>query len=131
MRSKPSATDAAILFGAALALTIAASDPARAGDVVLNCYLFQSGSGTSAQFIRRLDIDTKSGTVAIADDFDRTGFKPLGAYGKLVTADDDSIVFDFASPRSSGRTTIDRRAGTYYFTDGRIVARGNCAPSNF
>lgn len=131
MRCKASGTDALRRFVAALALLGAMAGPAWAGDVVLNCYLVQTGSGTSGQFIRRVDVDTKAGTVAIADDFDRTGFKPLGAYGKVVTADDDSIVFDFASPRSSGRTTIDRKAGTYHFTDGRVVARGNCVPSNF
>lgn len=130
MRCKPSGTKASLLLGAALALALA-TRPARAGDIVLNCYIFQTGSGTSAQFIRRLDIDSKSGTVAIADDTDRTGFKPLGAYGKLVNADESSIVFDFASTRSSGRTTIDRKAGTYYYTDGRVVARGDCKPSNF
>jgi hypothetical protein len=110
---------------------VAASSSARAGDIVLNCYLFQSGSGASAQFVRRVDVDTQAGTVAIADDTNRTGFKAIGVYGKVVTADDDSIVFDFSSSRSSGRTTIDRHAGTYAYTDGRIVLRGSCSPSNF
>ena len=131
MRSNRSGTERVILFGAALALGLAVAAPARAGDIVLNCYLFQSGSGPGSQFIRRLDIDSKSGTVAIADDTTRTGFKPLGAYGKIVTLDDASIVFDYASSRSSGRTTVDRKAGTYYYTDGRIVDRGTCTPSNF
>jgi len=121
---------AALLAGIALA-SAGVGSPARAGDIILNCYLVQSGSGTSARFIRRLDIDTKSGTVAIADDYNRTGFKPLGAYGKLVNADDDTIVFDYASSQSSGRATVDRKAGTYSYSDGRIVARGNCVPSNF
>ena len=129
MRCRPSGISAVRLL-VALILAVA-SRPALADEIVLNCYLFQSGSGSSGQFVRRIEVDTQAGTVAIADDTTRSGFKPLGAYGKVVTVDDDSIVFDFSSSRSSGRTTIDRHAGTYAFTDGRIVLRGTCSPSNF
>jgi hypothetical protein len=112
-----------------LALLGLAPGPAWADQIVLICYFYRSGSGTTGQFIRRLDIDTTDKRVAIADDLDRTGFKPLGYYGTLVSADEDTIVFDYASPRSSGRTTINRRDGTATFSDQRIVARGTCSPS--
>ncbi len=120
---------ARLLVWAALA-SAAASATAWAGDIVLVCYLSYSGSGTTGQFIRRLDIDTKAKTVAIADDLHRNGFRPLGYYGTLVTADDDTIVFDYASPQSSGRTRIDRHTGAVSFSDQRVVGRGTCSPSD-
>jgi hypothetical protein len=110
---------------------VALAAPARAGDILLNCYLLQSGAGRALRFVRRLDIDSRSRSVAIADDLDRTGFRGRDAYGRLVSADADRIVFDYTSFDSSGRTTIDRRSGTYFFSDGRIVLRGNCVATDF
>jgi hypothetical protein len=119
----------ALRFPALLILLTVAAAPARAESFVLICYLYYSGSGSTGQFTRRLDIDKAAKRVAIADDTNRTGFKPLGYYGTLVTADENTIVFDYASPRSIGRTTINRRDGTATFSDQHVVGRGTCSPS--
>ncbi|HYZ62856.1 MAG TPA: hypothetical protein VE650_10415 [Acetobacteraceae bacterium] len=114
---------------AALVLTFAGARAAQASDMVLICYLWQSGGGgMPTQLIRRIEIDTKERRVAIADNTG-AGFQPLGYYGKLVSSDEAGIVFDYASPQSTGRGTINLGDGSYTYRDGKVVTTGHCAPS--
>ncbi len=111
-----------------LAAVVACMGAARASDLVLVCYLRQSGGGVPSSFIRRVEIDVKDATVSLADS-PGAGFLPLGYYGRLVTMDKNTIVFDYASPTSSGRSTINRTDGAFFFTDQKSVTRGTCATS--
>ncbi len=107
---------------------IATPAAARAGELTLVCYLRQSGAGSQSSFIRRVEIDFAAGTVSIADSAG-AGFVPLGHHGKLLPSDKNVLSFDYASASSSGRSTINRTDGSYYFADQKFVTRGTCSTS--
>ncbi len=102
-----------------------AAAPARAPAVAFNCYLVQSGNVALGQFVRHIQVDTETGLVSLADGL-RGGAMRWVGNGRLVAIDDERLVFDFASPSSSGRTEIDRKSGAYLYNDGRTVIRGAC-----
>ena len=114
------------LLAAAAALGAAAPPPQAA--LVLNCYVAQSGDLSIGQFVRHLEIFPDRGIVAIADAM-RGGTPQFIGNGKLITFDAKHVVFDFASPRSGGRTDIDRETGALTFQGGSAVVRGSCQPS--
>lgn len=113
---------------ALLASVLLAASPARAAELALNCYLVQSGSLGLGQFVRHIQVDTEHGLVSVADGLRGGELRWLGN-GRLIALDAGRLVFDFASPVSSGRTEIDRRNGAYVYRDGRTIIRGACQPA--
>lgn len=119
-----------VIAGAMLTLwpVALAAAPAAAAELVLNCYVAQSGDLTLGQFVRHLEIFPDRGIVSIADGL-RGAPPQFVGNGKLVAFDASRVVFDFASPRSGGRTEIDLRSGTLLFHGDRALVRGSCQPS--
>ena len=105
-----------------------AAAPTAPPALVLNCYVAQSGDLTLGQFVRHLEIFPDRGIVSISDGL-RGGPPQFIGNGKLVAFDAARVVFDFASPRSDGRTEIDRRSGTLLFHGDRALVSGSCQPS--
>lgn len=103
----------------------AAPPPAQ---LVLNCYVSQSGDLSMGQFVRHLEVFPDRGIVSIADGLNGAPPQFIGN-GKLVAFDANRVVFDFASPRSGGRTEIDRRSGTLLYHGDRALVRGSCQAS--
>jgi hypothetical protein len=116
---------AAFAIAAPTALAAAPLPPAQ---LVLNCYVAQSGNLTLGQFIRHLEIFPDRGIVSISDGLSGAPPQFIGN-GKLVTFDAAHIVYDFASPRSGGRTEIDRKTGALLYHGDRALVRGSCQPS--
>lgn len=114
------------LVGAGLAVGAAA--PLPPAELVLNCYLAQSGDLGIGQFVRHLEIFPDRGIVSISDGVRGAPPQFIGN-GKLVTLDAKRVVFDFASPRSGGRTEIDRATGALAYRGDRAAVRGSCQPS--
>ncbi len=96
--------------------------------LVLNCYVAQSGDLAIGQFVRHLEIFPDRGIVSVSDGLGGAPPQFIGN-GKLVTFDAAHIVYDFASPRSGGRTEIDRKTGTPLYHGDRALVRGSCQPS--
>ena len=94
----------------------------------MNCYVSQSGDLGTGQFVRHLEIFPDRDLVSIADGIRGAPPRFIGN-GKLVQFDATHIVFDFASPRSGGRTEIDRRSGTLLYHGDRALVRGSCQVS--
>ena len=115
----------AVALAAPTALAAAPLPPAQ---LVLNCYVAQSGDLTLGQFTRHLEIFPDRGIVSISDGLSGAPPRFIGN-GKLVTFDAAHIVYDFASPRSGGRTEIDRKTGALLYHGDRAVVRGSCQPS--
>ena len=113
------------LVAAAASLCAAAPPPAA---LALNCYVAQSGDLSIGQFVRHLDFFPDRGIVAIADGM-HGGAPQFVGNGKLVTFDAKHIVFDFASPRSAGRTEIDRATGALMYQGDHALVRGSCQAS--
>ena len=102
--------------------------PQPGAQLVLNCYVAQSGDLALGQFVRHLEIFPDRGIVSISDGLGGAPPSFVGN-GKLITFDANQIVYDFASPRSGGRTEIDRKTGTLLYHGDRAVVRGSCQPS--
>lgn len=107
---------------------VGAAAPLPAAELVLNCYLAQSGDLGIGQFVRHLEVFPDRGIVSISDGM-RGGPPQFVGNGKLVAFDAKHVVFDFASPRSGGRTEIDRATGTLAYRGDRAAVRGSCQPS--
>lgn len=95
---------------------------------MLNCYVAQSGDLTLGQFVRHLEIFPDRGIVSISDGLGGAPPQFVGN-GRLVTFDAVRIIYDFASPRSGGRTEIDRKTGILLYHGDRALVRGSCQPS--
>jgi len=108
-------------------LLLGAAPPPQAG-FVLNCYLAQSGDLTIGQFVRHLEIFPDRGIVSISDGLQGAPPHFIGN-GQLITLDAGHLVYDFASPRSGGRTEIDRKTGAFLYHGDRALVRGSCQPS--
>jgi hypothetical protein len=102
--------------------------PASGSDLVLDCYVMQSGDLSIGQFVRHIEVHANSGVVSVADSVRGGPLRFLGN-GQLISLDATRLVFDVASSASSGRTEIDRGSGAYVYNDGRVVIRGTCQPS--
>lgn len=107
---------------------VCAAAPPPPAALVLNCYVAQSGDLSIGQFVRHLEFFPDRGIVTIADAM-RGGAPQFVGNGKLVAFDAKHIVFDFASPRSGGRTEIDRGTGALMYQGDRALVRGSCQPS--
>lgn len=118
-----------VLAAAVLAPTLLVAAPARQPDLVLDCYVTQSGRLHLGQFVRHLEIHPAQSRVVIADGL-RGGPPRWVGDGRLVSLDADRLVYDFDSSSSSGRTEIDRRTGAFVYNDGRSVISGTCEPSS-
>lgn len=114
------------LVGAAL--LVGAAAPSPKAELVLNCYLTQSGDLGMGQFVRHLQIFPDRGIVSIADGVRGAPPTYVGA-GRLVAFDAKHVVYDFASPRSGGRTEIDRTTGVLTYRGDRAAVSGTCQPS--
>lgn len=117
-----------ILALAGATLLAGAAAPLPPAELVLNCYLAQSGDLGIGQFVRHLEIFTDRGIVSISDGM-RGAPPQFVGNGKLVAFDAKHVVFDFASPRSGGRTEIDRATGALNYRGDRAAVRGSCQPS--
>ena len=116
----------AIALGAPTLLAAAPLPPPA--QLVLNCYVAQSGDLTLGQFVRHLEIFPDRGIVSISDGLGGAPPQFVGN-GRLVTFDAVRIIYDFASPRSGGRTEIDRKTGILLYHGDRALVRGSCQPS--
>ena len=105
-----------------------AAAPLPPAQLVLNCYVAQSGDLTLGQFVRHLEIFPDRGIVSISDGLSGAPPQFIGN-GKLITFDAAHVVYDFASARSGGRTEIDRKTGTLLYHGDRALVRGSCQPS--
>ena len=105
-----------------------AAAPLPAAQLVLNCYVAQSGDLTLGQFVRHLEIFPDRGIVSISDGLGGAPPQFIGN-GKLVAFDAARVIYDFASPRSGGRTEIDRKTGALLYHGDRALVRGSCQPS--
>ena len=119
--------------GLQLALSVAGAvrcvaAPLPPAELVLNCYVAQSGDLSIGQFVRHLEIFPDRGIVSIADGLRGAAPQFIGN-GKLVAFDAKRIVYDFASPRSGGRTEIDRTTGALLYHGDRALVRGSCQAS--
>ena len=110
---------AALLLGAA---------PLPPPELVLNCYVSQSGDLAMGQFVRHLEIFPDRGIVSVADGLNGGPPRFIGN-GKLIAFDASKVVFDFASTTSGGRTEIDRHSGTLLYHGDRALVRGSCQAS--
>lgn len=119
---------AALTLGPVLLAAAPAPAPGAGSDLVLDCYVVQSGDLSVGQFVRHIEVHVGSGTVSVADSLRGGPLRFLGN-GQLISLDATRLVFDVASPASSGRTEVDRRSGAYVYNDGRVVIRGTCQPS--
>ena len=117
-----------VLVGGAVAMMLGAAGPLPPAALVLNCYLAQSGDLGMGQFVRHLEIFPDRGIVSVADGLRGAAPQFLGN-GRLVTFDAKHIVYDFASPRSGGRTEIDRQTGALQYQGDRAAVRGSCQVS--
>lgn len=117
-----------VLLAAAPAPAPPAPAPASVSDLVLDCYVVQSGDLSIGQFVRHIEVHPNSGVVSVADSIRGGPLRFLGN-GQLISLDATRLVFDVASSASSGRTEIDRGSGAYVYNDGRVVTRGTCQPS--
>ena len=88
--------------------------------LVLNCYVAQSGDLSLGQFVRHLEIFPDRGIVSVSDGLGGAAPRFVGN-GKLITFDAAQIVYDFASPHSGGRTEIDRKTGTLLYHGDRAL----------
>ena len=112
----------------AVAGLLMAAAPGPQGDLVLNCYVTQSGDLSVGQFVRHLVIFPTRGIVSISDGIGGAPPSFVGN-GRLITLDATRVVFDFASPRSAGRTEIDLRTGALAYEGDRARVRGSCQRS--
>jgi hypothetical protein len=112
-------------LGAPLVLAAAPLPPAQ---LVLNCYVAQSGDFMLGQFVRHLEIFPDRGVVSVSDGLGGAPPQFIGN-GRLVAFDAARVVYDFASPRSGGRTEIDRKTGTLLYHGDRALVRGSCQRS--
>lgn len=112
----------------ALGPVLLAAAPAAPPELVLDCYVVQSGDFGLGQFVRHIEVHAGSGRVTVSDSLRGGPLRFLGD-GRLVSLDPAWLVFDVASPQSSGRTQIDRRSGAYSYSDGRVVVSGTCQQS--
>ena len=110
------------------ALAAGAAAPLPPAELVLNCYLTQSGDLGIGQFVRHLEVFPDRGIVGISDGLRGSAPQFVGN-GRLVTFDAKRVVFDFASPRSGGRTEIERATGTLVYRGDRAAVRGSCQPA--
>ena len=94
----------------------------------MNCYLTQSGDLGIGQFVRHLEVFPDRGIVGISDGLRGSAPQFVGN-GRLVTFNAKRVVFDFASPRSGGRTEIERATGTLVYRGDRAAVRGSCQPA--
>ena len=113
---------------AGAALLISAAAPLPRAELVLNCYLIQSGDLGMGQFVRHLEVFPERGIVSIADGIRGSAPQYIGA-GRLIAFDAKHVVYDFASPRSGGRTEIDRLTGALSYRGDRAAVSGSCQPS--
>lgn len=113
---------------APLAILLMAAAAAAPGDLVLNCYVAQSGDLSMGQFVRHLVIRPSRGVVSISDGIGGAPPSFVGN-GRLLSFDATRVVFDFASPRSAGRTEIDLRTGALAYDGDRARVRGSCQRS--
>lgn len=111
-----------------LAPAILAAAPAQPANLVLNCYLVETGRLGLGQFVRHLEVRPARSLVVIADGL-RGGPPRWVGNGHLVALDANRLVYDFASSLSAGRTEIDRRSGAFHYSDGRTAITGTCQPS--
>lgn len=107
---------------------VLAAAPLPRAQVVLNCYVSQSGGLAIGQFVRHLEVFPDRGIVSISDGLGGASPQFIGN-GKLITFDAAQIVYDFASARSGGRTEIDRKTGMLLYHGGSADVRGSCQPS--
>lgn len=112
-------------FALAPFLLVAAPAPP---DLAMDCYVMQSSNVGLGQFVRHLQVRPESALVVIADGL-RGGTLRWVGNGRLVSLDQDRLVYDFESSLSAGRTEIDRRTGAFRYNDGRSVVRGTCQQS--
>ncbi|MDP9095253.1 MAG: hypothetical protein M3N26_01635 [Pseudomonadota bacterium] len=113
---------------AGMALLAGGAAPLPQAELVLNCYVSQSGDLGLGQFVRHLEIFPDRGIVSISDGVRGSPPQFVGN-GRLVAFDAKRIVFEFASPRSGGRTEIDRASGALSYTGDRAAVRGSCQTS--
>ena len=112
----------------AAGLGLMGAAPLPPAQLVLNCYVAQSGDLGMGQFVRHIEIFPDRGIVSISDGLRGAAPRFVGN-GKLVQFDAARVVFDFASPRSGGRTEIDRNSGTLLYHGDRALVRGSCQVS--